>query len=71
MSNGTAALGAGIRRNSQKGWVVQKFGGTSVGKFAGNIAEDIVRYVPQGRALGVQKEFLERGANEALFLGRV
>ena len=27
------------------GWVVQKFGGTSVGKFASNIAEDIVRCV--------------------------
>ena len=27
------------------GWVVQKFGGTSVGKFACNIAEDIVRCV--------------------------
>lgn len=25
------------------GWVVQKFGGTSVGKFAKNIATDIVR----------------------------
>ena len=29
--------------NSNAGWVVQKFGGTSVGKFAVNIAEDIVR----------------------------
>jgi len=26
-------------------WVVQKFGGTSVGKFAVQIAEDIVLYV--------------------------
>jgi aspartate kinase len=26
-----------------RSWVVQKFGGTSVGKFALNIAEDIVR----------------------------
>lgn len=31
------------RNDSEAGWVVQKFGGTSVGKFAGNIAEDIVR----------------------------
>ncbi|PBP23903.1 aspartate kinase [Diplocarpon rosae] len=31
------------RNNSAKGWIVQKFGGTSVGKFAVNIAEDIVR----------------------------
>lgn len=29
--------------DSSQGWVVQKFGGTSVGKFAVNIAEDIVR----------------------------
>ncbi|TAQ90446.1 hypothetical protein B7494_g1258 [Chlorociboria aeruginascens] len=29
--------------NSNKGWVVQKFGGTSVGKFPAYIAEDIVR----------------------------
>jgi aspartate kinase len=31
------------RNDSEAGWVVQKFGGTSVGKFAVNIAEDIVR----------------------------
>ncbi|KAF4632600.1 hypothetical protein G7Y89_g5524 [Cudoniella acicularis] len=31
------------RNQSSRGWVVQKFGGTSVGKFAVNIAEDIVR----------------------------
>ncbi|EHL01683.1 putative aspartokinase [Glarea lozoyensis 74030] len=31
------------KNNSNAGWVVQKFGGTSVGKFAVNIAEDIVR----------------------------
>lgn len=35
------------RNDSEGGWIVQKFGGTSVGKFAGNIAEDIVRYVLQ------------------------
>ena len=27
-------------------WVVQKFGGTSVGKFAVDIAQDIVMYAP-------------------------
>ncbi len=32
-----------LKNNSEAGWVVQKFGGTSVGKFAVNIAEDIVR----------------------------
>ncbi|CAG8971924.1 hypothetical protein HYALB_00003259 [Hymenoscyphus albidus] len=31
------------KNNSSLGWVVQKFGGTSVGKFAVNIAEDIIR----------------------------
>ncbi|TVY21239.1 Aspartate kinase FUB3 [Lachnellula arida] len=31
------------RNNSSRAWIVQKFGGTSVGKFAVNIAEDIVR----------------------------
>lgn len=38
---------AGLIRNddSSRKWVVQKFGGTSVGKFANKIAEDIVRYV--------------------------
>ncbi|RKF56337.1 Aspartate kinase FUB3 [Golovinomyces cichoracearum] len=29
--------------NCGRGWVVQKFGGTSIGKFANNIAQDIVR----------------------------
>lgn len=33
------------RNCSESGWVVQKFGGTSVGKFAIDIAEEIVRYV--------------------------
>jgi aspartate kinase len=32
-----------LKRNNSSGpWIVQKFGGTSVGKFAVNIAEDIV-----------------------------
>lgn len=28
-----------------KGWVVQKFGGTSLGKFSLEIVDDIIRYV--------------------------
>jgi aspartate kinase len=32
-----------IKNASPGPWIVQKFGGTSVGKFAVNIAEDIVR----------------------------
>jgi aspartate kinase len=33
------------KNDSEAGWIVQKFGGTSVGKFAIKIAEDIVRWV--------------------------
>ncbi|KAI9834583.1 MAG: hypothetical protein M1819_002959 [Sarea resinae] len=40
--NGVAADGRG-------GWIVQKFGGTSVGKFAVQIAEDIVRLLRAAR----------------------
>ncbi|KAK0635676.1 aspartokinase-like protein [Bombardia bombarda] len=32
-----------IKNTSTNGWVVQKFGGTSVGKFPDKIAEDIIR----------------------------
>ena len=35
----------------EKAWIVQKFGGTSVGKLPVNIAEDIVRRVAQPRIL--------------------
>ena len=31
--------------SAERGWIVQKFGGTSVGKFAVKVAEDIVRCV--------------------------
>lgn len=34
-----------FKNSSPNGWIVQKFGGTSVGKFPDKIAEDIVRYV--------------------------
>lgn len=30
------------RNNASRGWIVQKFGGTSVGKFPEQIAENIV-----------------------------
>jgi aspartate kinase len=33
-----------LKNPDSRGWVVQKFGGTSVGKFPDKIAEDIVRY---------------------------
>ena len=34
-----------VRNNDvSKKWMVQKFGGTSIGKFADRIAEDTVRY---------------------------
>lgn len=32
-----------LRNAGSKGWIVQKFGGTSVGKFPAQIAEDIIR----------------------------
>ena len=35
-----------IPNNKSKAWVVQKFGGTSVGKFAELIADDIVKFAP-------------------------
>ncbi|RYP50788.1 hypothetical protein DL769_010903 [Monosporascus sp. CRB-8-3] len=49
--NHSRFLGAfAVQRNTSKGkstcangWIIQKFGGTSVGKFPDNIAEDIVR----------------------------
>lgn len=42
--NGTNGHIAAVRANDTKrGWIIQKFGGTSVGKFADKIAEDVVR----------------------------
>ena len=40
------------RNSSQGRWIVQKFGGTSVGKFAVKIAEDIVKYAEADRGGG-------------------
>jgi aspartokinase len=37
------------RNESPNGWIVQKFGGTSVGKFPNKIAEDIIRYARHHR----------------------
>jgi hypothetical protein len=47
LANGRQAVnGAGLQTNSNQsiGWVVQKFGGTSIGKFVEKIAEDVVGY---------------------------
>ncbi|CAK9439909.1 uncharacterized protein LODBEIA_P40090 [Lodderomyces beijingensis] len=41
-----------VSRNSQ-GWIVQKFGGTSVGKFAEDIVENIVRVFNQQNKVAV------------------
>jgi hypothetical protein len=47
LSDGLALLNGHLQNNSNEmGWIVQKFGGTSVGKFAEKIAEDVVRYRP-------------------------
>ena len=35
----------GLRNTSPNGWVIQKFGGTSIGKFPDKIADDIIRYI--------------------------
>lgn len=43
-----------LKNPDSRGWVVQKFGGTSVGKFPDKIAEDIVRnYVENNRVVVV------------------
>jgi aspartate kinase len=47
LPNGRQAVnGMGLQSNSNQsiGWIVQKFGGTSIGKFAEKIAEDVVGY---------------------------
>ena len=40
--NSSALLGL-QGNNTNKGWIIQKFGGTSVGKFPKKIARDIVK----------------------------
>ncbi|OIW29848.1 aspartate kinase [Coniochaeta ligniaria NRRL 30616] len=43
-----------LRNESPNGWIVQKFGGTSVGKFPDKIAEDIIRpYLDQHKIVVV------------------
>ncbi|KFZ07702.1 hypothetical protein V502_09848 [Pseudogymnoascus sp. VKM F-4520 (FW-2644)] len=42
-----------IKNNSRGGWIVQKFGGTSVGKLPFNIAEDIIRANLSGNRVAV------------------
>lgn len=46
LRNGPALVNGALQGNSNpdNGWIVQKFGGTSVGKFAEKIAEDVVGY---------------------------
>ena len=36
-----------LRNDPEKKWVVQKFGGTSVGKFADRVVEGVVKYICQ------------------------
>lgn len=35
-----------LQNTSPSGWIIQKFGGTSVGKFPDKIADGIIRYGP-------------------------
>jgi aspartate kinase len=37
------------KNNARGGWIIQKFGGTSVGKFPQQIAENIAGYVTKAR----------------------
>lgn len=37
-------MAAPLMRAAGSRWIVQKFGGTSIGKFPENIVEDVVRY---------------------------
>ena len=48
LANGSHRVNLSLQGNSERhdGWIVQKFGGTSVGKFAEKIAEDVVSYFP-------------------------
>lgn len=41
----TAVMANGVPRTPPSDWVVQKFGGTSVGKFAHQIVEQVIQYV--------------------------
>jgi aspartate kinase len=49
LANGTSVVSNGILGS----WVVQKFGGTSVGKFASNIVDHVVLYAPLPQSLAV------------------
>ena len=60
LTNGYHSAGEGLALNRHvavpskhdaQGWVVQKFGGTSVGKFAESIADGIVRCVARSLQL--------------------
>jgi len=42
---------------AERSWIVQKFGGTSVGKFAVQLAEDIVRCVGQHAEVNLNDAF--------------
>lgn len=57
MSPANSAAGAAsapaLQNDSPGSWIVQKFGGTSVGKLPLNIAEDIVRASLQGNRVAV------------------
>lgn len=44
ITNGCTQAHNGLEGNDiSKGWIIQKFGGTSVGKFAKTIVRDIVK----------------------------
>jgi hypothetical protein len=66
-----AVVNGVLRGNTdeQLGWIVQKFGGTSVGKFADKIAEDVVRYAPMAQAPNLVR--ILQGIESRWFVPRV
>lgn len=52
LTNGYHDLQNVLHNDQSKPWVVQKFGGTSVGKFPGEIADKIVRYTVRSLSCG-------------------
>ena len=52
--------------NIESRWIVQKFGGTSVGKHAEKIPEDVVLYCPD-TFIGLMKDRISRKTRSLLY----
>lgn len=54
ITNGNSSILSSLHgNNTRKGWVIQKFGGTSVGKFPKTIARDIVKANTSGHQVAI------------------